>query len=429
MGISAAATVDSHRLTRLDQERELEVMRRSIVISIVAVFGFLASSCGSSTPSLSPTPTTAQTSTTVAVPAITAAAPTPTSVESSQEPKGGNFRLLISDEENAIGDFARLLVSFEGFEIERASGGWYPGTGLLIPQTSIVDLVQPQGAAAQAIWEGNVEETSYIKLRLIPADPSGVWGELAPEGGLPAELPADGDFDADLVLNGDDNCRFVPNGNGTDEDNQADADGDGIGDACAVFVELPSGRFEWEPRDTQGEHAGFTVGDVEPINFVYDLTVVRRGPPGDYDYLVQPEIGQTGSDQVFDEVAPSTTETMGPTKPTTPTQVLTPGSGESKCPATESVSVEPGDVPPNVFLGTATINGQVVPDGTNITACIDYEPVASTTTSDGTFLLTVEQKIPTLNGKTITFSVGGLDTEETGVWTQGDAVLIDLSAE
>jgi hypothetical protein len=54
---------------------------------------------------------------------------------------GGNFRLLISDEENAIGDFARLLVRFAGFEIERASGGWFPGTGLIVPQTPTADLV------------------------------------------------------------------------------------------------------------------------------------------------------------------------------------------------------------------------------------------------------------------------------------------------
>jgi hypothetical protein len=88
--------------------------------------------------------------------------------------------LLISDEENAIGDFARLLVRFAGFEIERASGGWFPGTGLIVPQTPTADLAQLRGAVAQAIWEGDVEEGRYIKLRLIPADPSGVRGELAP---------------------------------------------------------------------------------------------------------------------------------------------------------------------------------------------------------------------------------------------------------
>jgi hypothetical protein len=118
-----------------------------------------------------------------------------------------------------------------------------------------------------------------------------------------------GDFDGDGVLNGDDNCRFVSNG--ADGDNQADTDRDGIGDACSVFVELPSGRFEWEPRDAQGGHVGFIVGGLEPINFVYDFTVVRRGPPGDHDYLVQPEIGETGPGQAFVEVKDQDEEDQG----------------------------------------------------------------------------------------------------------------------
>ena len=259
---------------------------KALIISIVAAFGILASACGEPTPAPSPTPTTA-------------AAPIPTKAVPPQ-PVSGNFRLLISDEENAIGDFARLLVTFEGFEIERASGGWYPGEGLLSLQTPTVDLVLLQGDNAQAIWEGDVEETTYIKLRLIPADSSGVRGELAPEGGVPENLDPAGDFDGDGVLNGNDNCRFAANG--ADGDNQADTDGDGIGDACSVFVKLPSGRFEWEPRDIEGERTGFTVGGGEPINFIYDFTVVRRGRPGDHDYLVKPEIGQTGPGQDFEEV-------------------------------------------------------------------------------------------------------------------------------
>ena len=112
-----------------------------------------------------------------------------------------------------------------------------------------------------------------------------------------------------------------------------------------------------------------------------------------------------------------------------PTQVPTAVPATSDCPQRTSLSVEAGDVPPNVFFGSATIDGQSVPDGTNVTACIDDEPVASASLSDGKFLLTIEQRIPTLMGKTITFSVGGVDANETAVWKQGDAVLFDLSAD
>ena len=265
-------------------------MHKAIIFSIIAALGILAGACGGATPAPSLTPSTAALS-------------TQTSAIPPEEPVGGNFRLLISDEENAIGDFARLLVTFEGFEIERASGGWYPGDGLLVPQTPTADLVQLQGAAALAIWEGDVEETTYIKLRLIPADPSGVRGELAPVAG--AVPVSETDFDGDGVLDADDNCQFISNAD------QVDTDEDSIGDACSVFVKLPSGRFEWEPRDSDGEHTGFTVDGVDPINFVYDFTVVRRGPPGDHDYLVQPEIGETGPGQPYVEAKDLETEYEG----------------------------------------------------------------------------------------------------------------------
>ena len=271
---------------------------REILLLLMGVVCFALLACegggGANAPTLVATATTP-----TAVHAATAPSSTLGPTQTTASSTTGNFRLLISDEENAIGDFARLLVTFDGFEIERASGGWYPDDGLLVPQTPTVDLVQLQGAAAQAIWEGDVEETRYIKLRLIPIDPAGVRGELAPEGGVPDHLDPEGDFDADGVLNRDDNCRFI--GNGADGDAQADSDGDGIGDACSIFVELPSGRFEWEPRDAQGKRAGFTVGGVDPINFVFDFSVVRRGPLGDSDYLVQPEIGDTGPYQTFVE--------------------------------------------------------------------------------------------------------------------------------
>ena len=99
---------------------------RAIVVSLVATFGILASACGETTPTLSPTistadatsePAAAGSTPTLSSTACTAAAPTPIAVAPAPEAASGNFRLLISDEENAIGDFARLLVTFKGFEI------------------------------------------------------------------------------------------------------------------------------------------------------------------------------------------------------------------------------------------------------------------------------------------------------------------------
>lgn len=114
--------------------------------------------------------------------------------------------------------------------------------------------------------------------------------------------------------------------------------------------------------------------------------------------------------------------------PTIPAPSPTPGVA-ANCPAADPASTPPGDVPPNIFLGTATINGQVVPDGTNVTSCIDGEPVASSLVTAGMFLITVEQRTPSLDGKEVAFSIDGVDANETAVWSIGGAVLIDLSAQ
>jgi hypothetical protein len=117
-----------------------------------------------------------------------------------------------------------------------------------------------------------------------------------------------------------------------------------------------------------------------------------------------------------------------------PTQVPTPEPVGPICPAAE---VAPGaasedaevNVPPNIFIGTPTIDGQLVPDGTNVTACVGGEPVAFALVSEGQFFITVQQGAPGLDGKEVTFSIDGLDARETQVWSQGGAELIDLSAE
>ena len=123
------------------------------------------------------------------------------------------------------------------------------------------------------------------------------------------------------------------------------------------------------------------------------------------------------------------TATLGQLVPTTvPTRQPTPISSASRCPSAQSVASQPGSVPPHVFIGVAAIDGQGVSDGTIVTACIDGNPVASTQVSNGRFLVIIEQRTPALNSKEITFSIDGLDANETAVWTQGGADELNLSA-
>ena len=64
-----------------------------------------------------------------------------------------NFRLLISDEANAIGDFEELKVTITSIGVHQGgeSASW---TEIILEQAETVDLVQLQGNNATAIWNG-----------------------------------------------------------------------------------------------------------------------------------------------------------------------------------------------------------------------------------------------------------------------------------
>ena len=135
-------------------------------------------------------------------------------------------------------------------------------------------------------------------------------------------------------------------------------------------------------------------------------------------------------------VPPTATHIPTPTSPsaatstpvptvTIPTQV----PNAANCPAAQPIRTPNSDAPPNIFLGTASIDGKVAADGANVTSCIDGEPVASTLVSERQFLITIEQRSPSLLRKEVTFSVDGLDANETAVWKVGGADLTDFSAE
>jgi len=74
-----------------------------------------------------------------------------------------NFRLLISDDENAIGDFDHLNVTITSIRVHSASSGdWID----LEPAVSEVDLVGLQELNATEIWSGNLTEGWYTMVFL-----------------------------------------------------------------------------------------------------------------------------------------------------------------------------------------------------------------------------------------------------------------------
>lgn len=88
---------------------------------------------------------------------------------------------------------------------------------------------------------------------------------------------------------------------------------------------------------------------------------------------------------------------------------------------------------PNAFYGTVTWNGQPAPDGTTVVAKINGAQVASTTTSSGKYgypvgSFYVEDPSNVRTGSTVNFFVNNVDTDQTGIFSNGDITNLNLVA-
>ncbi len=135
-----------------------------------------------------------------------------------------NFRLLLSDQENAIGDFEKLEVTITSIGMLRADeeGGWEK---IELDESVALDLTRLQGLNAQEIWGGIIPEGQYIQVYIYIEDAVGT------------------------LENGE-----------------------------TVDVIIPSGNIQISKPFVVG------TGDVV-VNFVYDITVVAAG--NDYVLLPQ----------------------------------------------------------------------------------------------------------------------------------------------
>jgi hypothetical protein len=152
----------------------------------------------------------------------------------------GNFAFLISDEVNDVGDFESLDI-----EISRVLlhlGGDEEKVIEFEPGVKMVNLADLQGTRAQEIWRGDVPDGEYNKVVLEVSQVSGVL----------------------------------------------------LGSGEEIEIKLPSGKLQISKP--------FQIESSEVINFVYDLTVVKAGQNG--QYILKPQIGQSGVDQDFIKVIP-----------------------------------------------------------------------------------------------------------------------------
>ena len=151
-----------------------------------------------------------------------------------------NFRLLISDEVNAIGDFEELNVTITSIGVRQGgeSASW---TEIILDPAETVDLVELQDTNATVIWSGQLDDGDYTKVFIYVSDVDGVLKE--------------------------------------------DIEGE-------YTVKLPGKKLHISQP--------FEVSGSEVTEFVYDITVVKAGGSG--QYIIQPQITESGPDKDFEEV-------------------------------------------------------------------------------------------------------------------------------
>jgi hypothetical protein len=84
---------------------------------------------------------------------------------------------------------------------------------------------------------------------------------------------------------------------------------------------------------------------------------------------------------------------------------------------------------PHAFLGSATVNGSPAAIGTVVAAMVDGQQVAAKSVTGGTYpVLLVEPSGESFDGKTVTFTIGGIAAAQTYIWQQGEVTELNLTA-
>ena len=210
---------------------------------------------------------------------------------------------------------------------------------------------------------------------------------------------------------------------------------------------------------TATDGTGDAVSDSVSVRIVRNITTVNvkitspaanaRATAGD-TIVIRAET-DNDSDIAFVTFTVGGIETVTTTAPFTHTYVL---------PKRAASVAATSNVPPNVFVGKATLDGAPAPDGAVVIAWIAGPdaslliikvtatansgetdsaslsiPVSGSinageaTVKKGEYVLNAGQPSgQSFAGKTVTFTIGGKDVRQTGTWRQGEATILDLTA-
>jgi hypothetical protein len=177
---------------------------------------------------------------------------------------GGTIEFYVSDEENAIEDFAHLNVTITKVGLHRTGGGNNASedpTGTAAPTETATPTDAEEKEGEDDDDEGNAKWVEYEVNRTV--DLTELKGANATK--LHALVAPNGSYDKVFVY--------------VDGIEAALKHGD------SVTVKLPSNKLQI--------NKGFTVGDGQSVSFVFDLTVKQAGKSG--KYVLQPLISESGT--------------------------------------------------------------------------------------------------------------------------------------
>jgi heat shock protein HslJ len=165
-----------------------------------------------------------------------------------------NFRFLISDDVNAIDEFDHVYITIS--EIGVQSGGESGNWAVFPPDiTKPVDLKPLVGENALEIWSGNLAPGAYRKVFIYVSEVNGIFTTALCGGKKTIKLPS-----------------------------------------AKLHVVKP-----------------FVISENTTTSFVYDVTVIKAGKSG--QYILQPQISQSGADQEIKEIKPKEGKSEKPGKP------------------------------------------------------------------------------------------------------------------
>ncbi|WP_435196505.1 DUF4382 domain-containing protein [Natronomonas sp. EA1] len=189
----------------------------------------------------------------------------------SNAPGGeGTIQFYVSDENNAIDDFEHLNVTITKVGLHQADANESDDAETETPnETEVENETETETEATEADDE---DETGWVEQdvdnRAIDlTELKGANATMLTEFGVP-----NGTYDKAFV--------YVSDVEGTLKNGEQ------------VEVKLPSSKMHI--------NTAFTVGDGEEVQFVYDITVVKRGNSGKYN--IKPVVSESGTDVPIEDV-------------------------------------------------------------------------------------------------------------------------------